>query len=130
MTRVFSSKYLELIRQREVIQSQIDLVKRRELDEILREIIKIMREFDISADELAAMLPHERRGGRRKGVAPKYMNLNTGETWSGRGRRPAWLKDKNLDDFRLDNMSANSSEDSTLNEAASTAEWAEREQQR
>lgn len=36
------------------------------------------------------------RGGKKavgkKGVvAPKYRNPNSGETWSGRGRKPVWL---------------------------------------
>ena len=27
-------------------------------------------------------------------VAPKYRNPNTGETWSGRGKAPLWIRDE------------------------------------
>ncbi|WP_408475216.1 H-NS family nucleoid-associated regulatory protein [Paraburkholderia strydomiana] len=27
-------------------------------------------------------------------AAPKYRNPETGETWSGRGRAPRWIKDQ------------------------------------
>ena len=43
--------------------------------------------------------------GRRRmigSVEPKYQNPETGETWSGRGRSPAWIKDvKNRDKFLI-----------------------------
>lgn len=35
-------------------------------------------------------------------VAAKYQNPKTGETWSGRGRAPAWIKDvANRDKFLI-----------------------------
>lgn len=43
--------------------------------------------------------------GRRRASGPveaKYQNPETGETWSGRGRAPAWIKDaKNRDKFLI-----------------------------
>ena len=41
-----------------------------------------------------------RRGAGDK-VAAKFRNLETGATWSGRGREPNWLKGKNRDDFMV-----------------------------
>ena len=45
----------------------------------------------------------ERNPRRSKGakVAPKYLNSETGDTWTGRGREPGWIKGKNRDDFAL-----------------------------
>ena len=45
----------------------------------------------------------ERKPRRSKGekVAPKYRNPETGDTWTGRGREPGWIKGKNRDDFAL-----------------------------
>ena len=34
-------------------------------------------------------------------VAAKYLNPETGETWSGRGRAPRWLDGKNREDFAV-----------------------------
>ena len=34
-------------------------------------------------------------------VAAKYRDAKSGETWSGRGREPAWIKGKDRDGFRI-----------------------------
>src|SRR4051794_26861983 len=43
----------------------------------------------------------ERKPRRNKGekVAPKYRNPESGETWTGRGREPGWIKGKNREEF-------------------------------
>lgn len=63
------------------------------------------REHGFSLNDLTggAKLPG-RRGGK---VAPKYANpQNVEQTWTGRGRRPAWVQDalasgKSLDDLAI-----------------------------
>ena len=42
----------------------------------------------------------------RASVAPKYQNMATGATWSGRGMRPRWMKaaidaGKDMESFRI-----------------------------
>lgn len=39
-------------------------------------------------------------------VAPKYRDPETGATWSGRGRSPQWLRDKNKEDFLIEKPAA------------------------
>ena len=41
-----------------------------------------------------------RRGAGAKAAA-KFRNPETGDTWSGRGREPNWLKGKNREEFKL-----------------------------
>ena len=55
---------------------------------------------------LAGQPPAQRQGRKvRRGtgakVAAKFRNPETGETWSGRGRQPKWLKGKNRDEFKV-----------------------------
>lgn len=39
---------------------------------------------------------------RKRNIAPKYRNPKTGETWSGMGRAPVWIRDaKNRDRFLI-----------------------------
>ncbi|MGS1047390.1 H-NS histone family protein [Burkholderia glumae] len=39
----------------------------------------------------------------KSGRAPaKYYDPNSGKKWSGRGPKPKWLQDKNLDDYLVD----------------------------
>lgn len=39
--------------------------------------------------------------GQGSKVAAKFRNPETGETWSGRGRQPKWLENRNREDFRV-----------------------------
>lgn len=41
------------------------------------------------------------RQGKGEKVAPKYRNPETGDTWTGRGREPAWIKGKDRSDFAV-----------------------------
>ena len=41
-----------------------------------------------------------RRGTGDK-VAAKFRNPESGQTWSGRGREPAWIKGKNREEFKI-----------------------------
>ena len=42
--------------------------------------------------------PRKARRGTGAKAAAKYRNPETGGTWSGRGREPAWIKGKNRGD--------------------------------
>ena len=72
----------------------------------------LLAEFSDKAAELGLSLKAlmsspqrapERKPRRSKGekVAPKYRNPETGDTWTGRGREPGWIKGKNRDEFAL-----------------------------
>jgi len=80
------------------------LTKRRK--PVLAGIIKSMRDYDITPEEIAAAFGATKPargtpagGARRKpaaraakrAVAPKYRHPQSGETWSGRGKAPRWL---------------------------------------
>jgi DNA-binding protein H-NS len=56
-----------------------------------------MAEFGLTAADIAGRTPTARSAaapGPKAGgkVAPKYRNGATGETWTGRGLQPKWLK--------------------------------------
>lgn len=67
----------------------------------LASIIKSMREFEISPEEIAAAYGSGKKTrvakkattAAKKPVAPKYRNAETGDTWSGRGKPPRWLSE-------------------------------------
>ena len=56
---------------------------------------KLIAEFDLTADELFG----KTRKSVSSPVAPKYKDPVSGATWTGRGKPPTWIKDKNRDDF-------------------------------
>jgi DNA-binding protein H-NS len=69
----------------------------RKLEDAKNEVIAEMKgkleQLGLSFDEVMGMYV-SRSGRRHRGsqVPPKYMSSN-GETWSGRGNTPQWIRD-------------------------------------
>lgn len=99
------SRYKELQEQIAALQKQAEEARQQEIAAIIAEIKAKMAEYGITLQDLGA-------GGRRRGRAkasagqPKYRNPATGETWTGKGRKPGWLvqalaQGKSLADFAI-----------------------------
>src|SRR5690606_1889877 len=67
---------------------------------VIASIVKSMREFNITPEEIAAAFgsaskrtraPRKTAPAAKRQVAPKYRHPKTGETWSGRGKAPRWI---------------------------------------
>lgn len=63
--------------------------KDRKRADAMKEIQAIAQKHGLSVDEIVGT-----KGKKRKSqAAPKYRNpARAGETWSGKGRQPAWFK--------------------------------------
>jgi DNA-binding protein H-NS len=97
----------DLLAQREALDKQITQTRRNEHAEALAKIRALMDQFGITVADLAGKPAGKRKkaGGGGK-VPPKYRNTATGETWSGRGLQPRWLKaalaaGRKLEDFAI-----------------------------
>ena len=87
----------ELLAQRQALQQQVTATRQRESEVVLAGIVRKMREYQIS---LADLMGREIESHKVTTAAvPKYRDLRSGATWSGRGRAPHWIVDKNRDDF-------------------------------
>lgn len=101
------SNLVDIQQQIEKLQKQAEVIKKREYESTVEEILAKMAAFGITMDDLRRRrsLPNSRaqsaaaRGkAPRKAkagksgvtVAPKYRGPN-GEVWSGRGLMPKWL---------------------------------------
>lgn len=80
----------ELMAQRAALDQQIEETKNRDRSAAVAKVRALMAEYGLSVSDLT---------GRTKGsakptgkVPAKYRNAATGETWSGRGLQPKWLK--------------------------------------
>ena len=51
-------------------------------------MINMAREHGLSVVDLFG---YGRKGSRKRSVAPKYRDPNSGSTWTGRGRMPRWM---------------------------------------
>lgn len=92
------ASYKELVAQKEKIEKQIEEAISKERATVLAEVRQKIQEFEFTARELGIAARKVRKAG--KAIEAKYMNPTTGETWSGRGRAPAWIG-RNKDKFLI-----------------------------
>lgn len=94
----------DLLRQREQLDAEIERIRRAEKQEAIESIRALIATYKI---DIARELGDKRAAAKTSaGLPPKYRNSETGETWTGRGPRPKWLKNalgsgKLLEEFQL-----------------------------
>lgn len=95
-----SSNYQELLAQREAllrqqadIDRQLAAARKAGQSEVITQIKALMHDHGITAEDLNGQARSGTKQSKAKGstVAAKYRDQATGETWSGRGKRPRWL---------------------------------------
>lgn len=92
------AQHRELKAQLEELNAQIDQARAKEAPDTLRQIRELVALFGFSQADVFGV-----GSSRRKSVVQaKYRDPETGRTWSGRGSRPKWLKDKSIEQYRLD----------------------------
>lgn len=89
--------YLELLEARKQLTAKIEEARANERAQAVTTIKQLMADFNVSLEELAGK-PQSRRNGPQ---APKYRNPETGSTWSGRGKAPAWIAGKDRTQFAI-----------------------------
>jgi len=101
----------ELLAQKAELEKQILETQRNERAEAIGRVRALMAEHGLTMADISAKPGNAKSGGAAKSagvrkVAPKYRNPETGETWTGRGLQPKWLKSalsqgRELGDFAL-----------------------------
>ncbi len=96
------ASYQEILNQIEELKQKANEARKAELAGAITEIKRLMAEFGITVEDLGG------KAGKTKARAgsAKYRDPASGKTWSGRGRRPAWVLDlekqgKSLDSCRI-----------------------------
>lgn len=95
----------ELLAQKAAIEKQIIDVQREERGAAIAKVKALMAEYGLTLVDIGSKAAAAPRKPVSK-VAAKYRNPATGDTWSGRGLQPKWLKaalaeGKALADFAL-----------------------------
>lgn len=93
--------YKELLAQREALEQQIQSARKAELSEAIAKARQLVAEFGLTETDV---FPAGRRASpAQKGasVAPKYRDPATGATWTGRGKAPTWIRDKDRAQFAI-----------------------------
>ncbi len=86
------SSLSELLAQKAALEKQILDAQREERAGAIAQVRALMAEHGLTIADLGSKpAAAPRRAGGAK-VAAKYRNAATGDTWSGRGLQPNWLK--------------------------------------
>lgn len=123
MATSYTAEQRKIQRQIERLMRQQEELKKKERLPVIKMIVGEMRAYNIEPEEIAAAYGSKVRG-RPKGktsaegakvatkratkkVAPKYRDPDSGATWTGRGRAPAWVvkaeqEGKSRDNFLIE----------------------------
>lgn len=82
----------ELLAQKDALEREIENTKKQARGEAIAKVRALMTEYGLTLTDLSSKASG--KAGPRAGskVAIKYRNATTGDTWSGRGLQPKWLK--------------------------------------
>ena len=96
----------ELLAQKEALEREIELRKKQDRAEAIAKVRALMDEYGLTVADLSMRAGSKAAGKPGGKVAVKYRNAATGDTWSGRGLQPNWLKKelaagRKLEDFAV-----------------------------
>ncbi len=94
------STYKELLAQRAELEKKIEAERAIERAKALTTVLELCAEHGITADDLAPSA--SKKQPRATGVVPaKYRDPATGQTWTGRGKEPTWIRGQARDAFLI-----------------------------
>lgn len=82
----------DLLAQKEALEREIESTKKHHRAEAIAKVRSMMAEYGLTAADLAGKSAGKSATTKGGKVAVKYRNAATGDTWSGRGLQPKWLK--------------------------------------
>lgn len=96
---ILLSQQAEMQAKARELDKLIEEAKREEKKNVIAQIKSLMAEHGLTAEDLGTASTAGSSGKQRKPsaaagrkVAPKYQHAQTGDTWTGRGITPKWLK--------------------------------------
>jgi DNA-binding protein H-NS len=92
--------------QKLALERQIAELQQKSRSEAIAKIKELLKESGLKLADLSERAVTGKSAKPAKKVPPKYRNKSTGETWSGRGLQPNWLKaaiaaGKKIEDFAI-----------------------------
>ncbi|MDO5653091.1 MAG: H-NS histone family protein [Brachymonas sp.] len=95
------SELQSLLQEREALENKIRQARQEQLAQAIAACRKLIDEHQLTAADLFGGAKGRRKSTTGIKVAPKYRNPATGDTWTGRGKPPRWIQDKNRDDYLI-----------------------------
>ena len=92
------TSYKELLAKRKALEDQIEAARKQEHFEAVSKVRALVEEFSLTSEEI---FNKKSTAKATRHVEPKYINQATGETWTGRGKAPRWISDKDREQFLI-----------------------------
>lgn len=89
--------YKDLLAQRAALEAQIEAARKSELSDAVKKVRSLIEEFGLTEADVFKKTTQK----TGKTVEPKYQNEQTSETWTGRGKPPKWIADKDREQFLI-----------------------------
>lgn len=97
-----AEKYKALKAQLDALQERTEAARLAELEAVVAQVRELVAEYGITEDQIFGRKRTRKAASPTTAAEPRYLNPKTGETWSGRGRAPLWIRDaKNRDRFLI-----------------------------
>lgn len=93
------TEYQELLKQRQALDALIAEVRKSELAGAAAQARQLVQEFGLTAQDIFDGARQSKAKGST--VAPKYRDPATGATWTGQGKAPKWITDKDRTQFLI-----------------------------
>jgi DNA-binding protein H-NS len=106
MTRpTYNTEKSRLEKEMAKLQKKIQTLAAKQRKPKIAAIVRSMREYDITPEEIAAAFnrkpagrtaaaaPRKSGNAAKRVIAPKYRHPETQATWTGRGKAPRWITD-------------------------------------
>jgi DNA-binding protein H-NS len=96
----------DLLAKKAALEQEIETTQKRERNDAISKVKALMSEYGLSVADLSGKPAGKSTASKGGKVAAKYRNTATGDSWSGRGLQPKWLKaalasGKTLADFSI-----------------------------
>ena len=101
------SNLKDLLAQKADLEKRIETVQKQARTDAVAKVRELMAEYGLSVADLNARdAPHKVSKAKGGKVPAKYRDAATGDTWSGRGLQPKWLRaalasGRKLEDFKV-----------------------------
>lgn len=90
--------YKDLLAQRATLEAQIEAARRNEVSSAVQQIKGLIATYELTRDDI---FQQSKSKATRATVDPKYRDPATGQTWTGRGKPPTWIKDQDRSQFEI-----------------------------
>ena len=98
------SNYQTLLKQRAELDEAIAAARREALRDVTQQVRALVTEYDLCVSDVfpaAKIKQASAVNGAAPKIAPKYKDPASGATWTGRGKTPLWIANKDRAQFAI-----------------------------